>query len=96
MNKELSDILDSIEADPKDTDEFGKAVIFIIKKSEALHNPEGNYAYLQKFLRDKVDFLDSEIEFTEKYTPEIFHSNVSLSRKFEKEICKKILETLDT
>lgn len=95
MNKELLKLLGSIKLNPKDTNRFGESAVFVIKKTESLHDPKNNYAYLRKFLKDRIKFLESEIKFTKKYAPDVFHDNVALSREFEKEICEKILKRLN-
>lgn len=95
MDNQLLQILDSIEPSPEDTNNFGGSIINVIKQSEALHNPENGYGYLKEFLKDEIDFLEKEIAHTVKYADAVFHSNVSKSRKFEKETCEKILEELN-
>lgn len=95
MDDQLSKILGSISPSLEDTNGFGKNIIEIIKKSEALWNPENDYAYLKEFLRDEINFLEKEIVHTTKYAETVFHSNVSKSRKFEKETCEKILAELN-
>lgn len=95
MDNQLLKILDSIKPSPEDENNFGERIIFIVKKSNALHNPENGYAYLKQFLKDETDFLSVEIAHTKKYVHTVFHPNVSGSRGFEKEICEKILEELN-
>ncbi|MDD5732106.1 MAG: hypothetical protein PHU42_04415 [Patescibacteria group bacterium] len=95
MDEKLLKILDSIEQLPEDENDFGRNIIKIIKKSEALHDPKNDYAYLKQFLNDEINFLEQEIPHTAKYAGIVYHSNVSRSREFEKEICKKILEELN-
>lgn len=95
MNNKLEKIISSTTPNPKDENKFGGRIVEIIKKSEGLHDPKNNYAYLKEFLKDHIAFLAQEITYTAKYSPTVYHENVSKSRIFEKEVCEKILEALN-
>ncbi len=95
MNDKLKQILESIELSPKDTHKFGETALNMVEKSNSLHNTNNNFESLRTFLSDTITFLEVEIEYSKKYSPQVFHGNVALSRTFEREVYQKILDALE-
>lgn len=95
MDEKLKKILESIELSPEDSQKFGEVALRTIEKNKSLHASNNNFEYLRKFLSDTINFLETEIEYTKKYSSQIFHPNVAISREFEREIYRKILAMLE-
>lgn len=95
MEKILNDILDSIKLNENDIHWFGNSPINRIKDREFLQNPNNNFEILKEYLIDEINFNKIKIAHSRKYSPEIYHENVALSREYEIEVSEQILKMLD-
>lgn len=95
MEKILNDILDSIKLNENDVHWWGNRPIDITKSREFLQNPNNNFEILKEYLTDEINFIKIEIAHSKKYSPEIYHENVALSREYEIEVSEQILKMLN-
>ena len=95
MEKILNDILDSIKLNENDVHWWWETPINIIRTRDFLQNPNNNFEILKEYLTDEINFLKIEIAHSKKYTPEIYHPNVGLSRWYKIEVSEQILKMLD-
>jgi hypothetical protein len=88
--QELTKVLRTIPEALISKEGFGTQVVDIIKSSFELDNLVG----IKVWLEDHIDFLESEVKYTKKYSGTVYHLNVHRSKEAELRMSRYILQQI--